>query len=91
MQSHKIFYFVVVATRLVLPFPACFVRMQTRIQIPGGVRGRAKVRFFIITSARDKKESLLWHTRFLTHVLAAALARALALLVLSPLRMVLQL
>ena len=55
MQPHKIFYFVVVAARLVLPFPACFVRMQTRIQIPGGVRGRAKVRFFIITSARDKK------------------------------------
>ena len=38
MQPHKIFYFVVVAARLVLPFPACFVRMQTRIQIPGGVR-----------------------------------------------------
>ena len=55
MQPHKIFYFLVKATRLVLPFPACFVRMQTRIQIPGGVRGRAKVRFFIITSARDKK------------------------------------
>ena len=39
----------------------------------------------------DKKESLLWHTRFLTHVLAAALARALARLVQSPSRVVLQL
>ena len=86
MQPHKIFYFVVVATRLVLPFPACFVRMQTRIQIPGGVRGRAKVRFFIITSARDKKGEFI-----MAHKVSDALARALARLALSPSRTALQL
>ena len=55
MQPHKNKTLGFYGTRLVLPFLFHFVRMQTRIQIPGGVRGRAKVRFFIITSARDKK------------------------------------
>ena len=37
-------------------------------------------------TAREIRRVRLWHTRFLTHVLAAALARALAPLVQSLLR-----